>query len=58
VERVSQEIKDPATGAVLRRMSSKIGTVEVSDVDEVSAVAKIVDGAGFKVGDLAKTSLQ
>lgn len=58
VERVSQEIKDPATGAVLRRMSSKIGTVEVSDVDEVSAVAKIVDGTGFKVGDLAKTSLQ
>jgi curli biogenesis system outer membrane secretion channel CsgG len=58
VERVSQEIKDPATGAVLRRMSSKIGTVEVSDVDEVSAVAKIVDGAGFKVGDLAKTSIQ
>jgi curli biogenesis system outer membrane secretion channel CsgG len=58
VERVSQEIKDPATGAVLRRMSSKIGTVEISDVDEVSAVAKIVDGAGFKVGDLAKTSIQ
>jgi curli biogenesis system outer membrane secretion channel CsgG len=58
VERVSQEIKDPATGAVLRRMSSKIGTVEVSDVDEVSSVAKIVDGTGFKVGDLAKTSIQ
>jgi curli biogenesis system outer membrane secretion channel CsgG len=58
VERVSQEIKDPTTGAVLRRMSSKIGTVEVSDVDEVSAVAKIVDGTGFKVGDLAKTSIQ
>lgn len=58
VERVTQEIKDPATGNVLRRMASQIGIVEVSDVDDVSAVAKIVDGKGFKVGDLAKTQVQ
>lgn len=58
VERVSQEIKDPATGQVLRRMSSKIGNLEVTEVDDVSAVAKILDGKGFKVGDLAKTQVQ
>lgn len=58
VERVTQEIKDPATGNVLRRLSSQIGTVEISDVDDGSAVAKILEGKGFKVGDLAKTQTQ
>jgi curli biogenesis system outer membrane secretion channel CsgG len=58
VERVTREIKDPSTGAVIRRMSSKIGMIEVTEVDEGSAVAKIVDGTGFKVGDMAKTSTQ
>lgn len=58
VERVIKEIKDPATGAVLRRMSSKIGMVEVTELDEGSAVARIVDGSGFKVGDVAKTVTQ
>src|SRR5512146_792212 len=58
VERVSQEIKDPSSGKVLRRMTKQIGTVEVADVDDVSSVARIVEGAGFKVGDLAKTKTQ
>jgi len=58
VERVTREIKDPSTGAVIRRMSSKIGMVEVTEVDEGSAVAKIVDGKDFKVGDMAKTATQ
>jgi curli biogenesis system outer membrane secretion channel CsgG len=58
VERVTREIKDPSTGAVIRRMSSKIGVVEVTEVDEGSAVAKIVDGKDFKVGDMAKTATQ
>jgi len=58
VERVTREIKDPATGKVIRRLSSKIGVIEVTEVDAVSAVAKIVAGTGFKVGDLAKTVTQ
>ncbi|MFB3815261.1 MAG: CsgG/HfaB family protein [Terriglobales bacterium] len=58
VERVTREIKDPATGQVLRRISDKIGAVQVTDVDEISAVCKIVSGTGFKVGDLAKTTTQ
>ncbi len=58
VERVTKEIKDPATGNILRRMSSKIGNLEVTDVDDVSAECKILDGTGFKVGDLAKTQVQ
>jgi len=58
VERVSKEIKDPATGKVLRRMASAVGAIKVTDVDDVSAVAVIVSGTGFKVGDAVKTVTQ
>jgi hypothetical protein len=55
IERVSREIKDPATGQVIRRMTQKIGVVEIADVDDVSAVCRIISGNGFKVGDAART---
>lgn len=58
VERVTSTIKDPATGAVLRKMTTKLGELEVTDVDDISAVCKIVTGEGFKVGDEAKTVVQ
>jgi curli biogenesis system outer membrane secretion channel CsgG len=58
VERVTREIKDPATGQVIRRMTSKLGIVQVTEVDDISAVCKIVAGTGFKVGDMAKTVTQ
>lgn len=58
VERVTREIKDPSTGAVIRRMTSQVGTIEITDVDEGSAEAKIVNGSGFKVGDVVKTVTQ
>lgn len=58
VERVSQEIKDPTTGKVLRRLSTEVGRIEISDVDDISAVGKVVSGQGFKVGDVVKTVTQ
>ncbi|MEO6119053.1 MAG: CsgG/HfaB family protein [Terriglobales bacterium] len=58
VDRVTKEIKDPTTGAVLRRMSSTIGYLKVTDVDDVSSVASIISGTGFKVGDAVKTLTQ
>jgi curli biogenesis system outer membrane secretion channel CsgG len=58
VERVTREIKDPASGQVLRRLTSQIGTIELTDVDDVSSVGKIVTGADFKEGDVAKTVTQ
>jgi curli biogenesis system outer membrane secretion channel CsgG len=58
VERVTKEIKDPSTGKVLRRLSTQVGTIEVTDVDDVSAIAKSLSGTGFKVGDVVKTSSQ
>ena len=54
VERISREIKDPATGAVLRKVTAPVGEVEVTQVDETSAVARIVSGQGFIVGDMVK----
>lgn len=58
VERVTKEIKDPATGKVLRKMATQIGTIEITDVDDVSAVGKVVSGSGFKVGDAVKTKTE
>ncbi len=58
VERVSKEIKDPATGKVIRRLSSTIGVVRVTDVDDISSVCTPVSGAGFRVGDAVKTVTQ
>ena len=58
VARVTKEIKDPATGKVLRRMSTPVGVVKVTDVDDVSSVCSVVSGAGFKIGDAVKTMTQ
>jgi curli biogenesis system outer membrane secretion channel CsgG len=58
VERVSKEIKDPSTGKVIRRMSTSVGVVKVTDVDDISSVAATVSGTGFKTGDAVKTVTQ
>jgi curli biogenesis system outer membrane secretion channel CsgG len=58
VERVTKEIKDPGTGKVLRRMATSLGVIKVTDVDDVSAVAVVVSGSGFKIGDAVKTVIQ
>ncbi len=51
VVRITREIKDPATGQVIRRLTSIIGTIQAADVDDASAVCNIVSGSGFKEGD-------
>ncbi len=58
VERVGREIKDPQTGQVIRRMTTKVGVVKVTEIDDISAVCSIVSGEGFKVGDMVKTVTQ
>jgi hypothetical protein len=37
---------------VLRRITGSVGEIQVTEVDEVSAVARIVSGQDFKVGDM------
>ena len=56
VQRVSQEIKDPATGKVIRRISSDVGVLRVVEVDDESAVGDIVSGTDFKISDAVKSA--
>ena len=58
VERVTKEVKDPATGAVIRRLTEKLGAIEVTEVDDTSAVCRILSGTDFKVGDVARTKTE
>lgn len=52
--RVSEEIKDPATGAVLHQLTNSIGVIKATDVDDAAAVCSPVSGSGFQVGDRVK----
>jgi OOP family OmpA-OmpF porin len=55
VVRVGREIKDPATGQVIRRLTTTVGTIQAVDVDDTSSVCNVVSGSGFQVGDHAVT---
>jgi curli biogenesis system outer membrane secretion channel CsgG len=55
VERVGREVKDPATGKVLRKITTTVGEIEITEADDTSAVAKVISGSGFKVGDVVKS---
>jgi curli biogenesis system outer membrane secretion channel CsgG len=58
VVRVGKEIKDPETGAVIRRLTTSVGVIRATDVDDSSAVCAPVSGSGFKVGDRVKSETQ
>jgi curli biogenesis system outer membrane secretion channel CsgG len=58
VVRVTKEIKDPSTGAVIRRLTSSVGIIKATDVDDVSAVCAPVSGSGFQTGDRVKSVSQ
>ncbi|HVZ83920.1 MAG TPA: CsgG/HfaB family protein [Terracidiphilus sp.] len=55
VMRVTREIKDPTTGKVLRRLTTSVGIIKATDVDDVSSICTPVSGEGFKTGDMVKT---
>jgi curli biogenesis system outer membrane secretion channel CsgG len=54
VLRVTRTVKDPATGKVLREITSDMGTVRVDEVDASSSTGTIVSGSDIKVGDLVR----
>jgi curli biogenesis system outer membrane secretion channel CsgG len=58
VARVGREIKDPATGQVIRRLTTPVGVIRITEVDDISAIAVPVSGTDFKVGDAVKTVVQ
>ena len=58
VVRVTKEIKDPSTGAVIRRLTSSVGIIKATDVDDASAVCTAVSGSGFQTGDRVRSVAQ
>lgn len=54
IKRVGREIRDPATGKVIRRDEAALGQMRVTEVDELSAVGKYSGADKPKVGDAAK----
>ena len=54
VKRIGREIRDPATGKVIRRDEKSMGQLTVTEVDELSAVGKFSGSDKPKVGDAAK----
>lgn len=55
IKRSGREIKDPATGRVIRRIEENVGEVTITDVDAASSVGKFSGSGTPKVGDRAET---
>ncbi len=54
IERVGKEVKDPATGEVLRRITQPIGQIQITEVSPKFSVGRVVSGKNFMIGDIAK----
>ena len=53
IKRKGREIKDPATGAVLKVKYVTLGKIKLTNVEGAYAEAKVTEGSGFQVGDSA-----
>lgn len=51
IKRVTREVKDPATGKVLRRIEETLGEVTITEVDATSAVGTYAGATPPQVGD-------
>src|SRR5262249_13564980 len=54
IARTGREIRDPATGKVLRRTDTDLGAITITEVDETSAVGTYDGTETVKVGDHIK----
>ncbi len=55
ISRAVRTVKDPATGKVLKTVTSKIGDATVTEIDADSATVTFTGTGSAKVGDVAKT---
>lgn len=51
---VGEELIDPTTGLSLGSEESRIGRIEITSVEEKFSKAKILEGEGFKTGDVVR----
>jgi Curli production assembly/transport component CsgG/Flagellar assembly protein T, C-terminal domain len=56
ISRPVRTIKDPASGKVLKTITSKVGDATVTEVDDQSATATLAGSGPAKVGDIVKNS--
>ncbi len=56
VRRKVKDIKDPATGKVLRSIEDKIGEVVITEADEVSSVGTYTGSSPAKVSDVVRSA--
>jgi curli biogenesis system outer membrane secretion channel CsgG len=56
IRRKVRDIKDPATGKILRSIEEKVGEVVITEADEVSSVGTYTGSAPAQVGDAVKNS--
>lgn len=54
VARKLREVRDPATGKVIRTVEDRLGDLVITEVDEASAVGKYTGSTAPKVGDAVK----
>lgn len=54
VASTGREIRDPATGKVIRRTDTVLGSITITEVDETSSVGTYSGADGVKVGDHVK----
>ncbi|HEY0866354.1 MAG TPA: CsgG/HfaB family protein [Fimbriimonas sp.] len=54
VMRVSRTIKDPETGEILGVRTARAGSLKVIEVEKKLAIAVVVEGEGFKPGDIVR----
>jgi curli biogenesis system outer membrane secretion channel CsgG len=55
VRRKIREVKDPATGKVIKRVEDKVGEMVVTEVDDSSATGTYTGSGPAKVGDSVRT---
>ncbi|MFN3324851.1 MAG: CsgG/HfaB family protein [Bryobacteraceae bacterium] len=58
VRRVGREIRDPASGRVIRRVEDKLGEVVITEADAASSVGTFTGATTPKVGDSVKSAQQ
>jgi curli biogenesis system outer membrane secretion channel CsgG len=51
IKRKVRDLKDPATGKVLRTIEDPVGSIKITEVDDVSATGKFSGAGAPKVGD-------
>jgi curli biogenesis system outer membrane secretion channel CsgG len=56
VERSGREIRDPASGKVIRRMTTRLGDITITEVDQESSVGTFSGTGPVKVGDIVKNN--